>query len=235
MVLYMSCNIGVVLVEPKFEGNIGSVARVMKNFDFPELILVNPCRTDDAARMLSVHAWDVIEHARIVSSFSESISGFDVVVGCTGIVSTNCGEHVRTPAVSPKKLVELLSPIPGKIGIVFGREDRGLDNNELAKCDIITSIPTSRDYQSMNLSHAVCVVLYELSNVTSGEVDVASGFEVDLLIEHFGKIMNESGYPGHKHDKTMLMLKRIFGRTILTAREVVTFRGILRQIQWRFK
>lgn len=224
-----------VLVEPKFEGNIGSVARVMKNFDFPELILVNPCRMGDAARMLSVHAWDVIEHARIVSSFSESISGFDVVVGCTGIVSTNCGEHVRTPAVSPKKLVELLSPISGKIGIVFGREDRGLDNNELAKCDIITSVPTSRDYQSMNLSHAVCVVLYELSNVVSGEVEVASGFEVDLLIEHFGKIMNESVYPVHKHDKTMLMLKRIFGRTLLTAREVVTFRGILRQIQWRFK
>jgi tRNA/rRNA methyltransferase len=87
----------------------------------------------------------------------------------------------------------------------------------------------------MNLSHAVCVVLYELSNVTNGKVEVASSFEVDLLIEHFGKIMSESGYSMHKHDKTMLMLKRIFGRTLLTAREVVTFRGILRQIQWRFK
>ena len=231
----MSCNISVVLVEPRFEGNIGSVARVMKNFDFSELILVNPCKIGNAARMLSVHAWDVVERAHIVSSFSESISGFDVVVGCTGIVSTNCREHVRTPAVSAKGLAELLSPISGKIGIVFGREDRGLDNNELAKCDIITSIPTSRDYQSMNLSHAVCVVLYELSNITNGEVEVASSFEVDLLIEHFGKIMSESGYSRHKHDKTMLMLKRIFGRTLLTAREVVTFRGILRQIQWRFK
>lgn len=232
--VFMNLDAVVVLVEPRFEGNVGSVARVMKNFGFSQLCLVNPCALGDTARMMSVHAWDVIEKAHVTSSFKEVISGFDVVVGCTGVFSSNCGEHVRTPAVTPQRLAELLSSRSGRVALVFGREDRGLDNRELAECDIILHIPTSREYPSMNLSHAVAVVLYELCSVTPGEVEVASGFEVELLIEHFEEVMRESGYPAHKLDKTLLMLRRIFGRSMLTAREVITFRGILRQIQWRF-
>jgi TrmH family RNA methyltransferase len=228
-------SISVVLVEPRFEGNVGSVARVMKNFGFTELILVNPCKLGSAARAMAVHAWDVVEKAQVVPSFQEAISRFDVVVGCSGVFSSNCSSHVRTPAISPAKLAELLSSRTGRTGIAFGREDRGLDNKELAECEIVTHIPTSSEYPSMNLSHAVAVVLYELSSVIPGSVEIASRFEVDLLIEHFGEIMKESGYPPHKMNKTLLMLKRIFGRSLLTPREVMTFRGILRQVQWKFK
>jgi len=227
--------IGVVLVEPRIEGNIGSVARVMKNFSFQELTLVNPCKISNDTRTLAVHAWDVVEGARTVPTLKKAIYDYDLVVGCTGITSSKTGEHVRTPALTPKELRDALSTRSGRIAIILGREDRGLENRELAECDIITNIPTSNEYTSMNLSHAAAIILYELSNLQPPQIEIASSFEFKLLIDHFSKMMEKSGYPPHKQDKTLLMLKRIFGRSILTTREVITLRGILRQAEWRFE
>jgi len=227
--------IGVVLVEPKIEGNIGSVARVMKNFGFLQLTLVNPCKIGSSAHALSVHAQDVLEGARTVTTLNEAISKYDLAVGCTGITSSKRGEHTRTPALTPKELRDTLATRTGSTAIILGREDRGLENRELAECDIITNIPTKSEYTSMNLSHAAAVILYELSNPKPAQIETASKFEFNLLIDHFEKMMEESGYPPHKQDKTLLMLKRIFGRSILTPREVITLRGILRQAEWRFK
>ncbi len=223
------------LVEPRNEGNIGSVARVMKNFGFHELTLVNPCRIGGSARALSVHAWDVVEDARRVCTFEEAISRYDLRVGSTGITSTKGGEHVRTPALTPRELREILAARRGSTAIILGREDRGLEKRELAECEIITKIPTSSEYTSMNISHAAAVILYELSDFQPPRIETASRFEFDLLIDHFGRMMEESGYPPHKQDKTLLMLRRIFGRSNLTRREAITLHGILRQAEWRFK
>lgn len=223
----------IVLVEPLYSGNVGSVARVMKNFGFSELVLLNPCELDMPARVMSVHAYDIIENARIEFSLKDALSGSNVTVGMTGLHGKTDNKHYRMPAYSPKQLKDKLSGKGGVVSLVFGREDAGLSNEELEICDIIVNIPTSPVYPSMNLSHAVAVVLYELSDIKGGERYLADHSDVGLLYEHLNEVLDDIEYKEHKEDKTKLMLQRILGRAELTGREVQTLRGVLRRIQWK--
>ena len=97
------------------------------------------------------------------------------------------------------------------------------------------SIPTSPDYSSMNLSHAVAVVLYELSDLEAGSIKLAKHPDLDLMYGHITELLGEIDYPVHKKDKTILMIRRILGRARLTSREVQTIRGLIRRIQYRLK
>lgn len=223
----------VILVEPLYSGNVGSVARVMKNFGFSELVLISPCELDMKARVMAVHAYDIIENAKIEFSFRDSVRGSNIIVGMTGNPGKTDNKHFRLPAVFPRRLKEKLTGKGGVISLVFGREDRGLANEELEMCDIIVNIPTSPDYPSMNLSHAVSVVLYELCDISGGTTYFADHFDIELLYEHIDEVLEDIEYKEHKEDKTKLMLRRILGRAELTGREVQTLRGILRRIQWK--
>ena len=229
----MPLSFRVVLVEPLYSGNVGSVARAMKNFGFNELVLVNPCELDRSARLMSVHAYDIIENAKIEFSFTDALKGSSMVAGMTGIPGKTENEHMRIPAFSPRELKEKLSGKSGTTSLVFGREDDGLRNEELQMCDIIVNIPTSPEYPSMNLSHAVAVVLYELCDVEAGMTYLADHFDLELLYEHIGEVLSDIEYREHKEDKTKLMLQRMLGRAELTGREVQTLRGVLRRIQWK--
>ncbi len=223
----------VVLVEPKYEGNVGSVARVMKNFGFTDLILINPPKLGDFSLAMAAHAADIFDKCKIVRSFEEAVNNSDLIIGATGIGGKSNDEHVRMPFYNPAELKEKFCEIVGVISLVFGREDVGLSNEELKKCDIIVKIPTSDEYPVMNLSHAAAVILYELGDVPGGKIQLAKHGDLERLYVHWGSILERVGYPGHKRAKTLLMLRRIFGRSILTGREVQTLRGILRKIEWR--
>ncbi|VVB93180.1 tRNA (cytidine(34)-2'-O)-methyltransferase [uncultured archaeon] len=225
----------IVLAEPLYSGNVGSVARVMKNFGFNELVLLNPCELDRQARLMSVHAYDIIENARIEFYLRDAIKGSNIIVGMTGLPGKTDNKHMRMPFISPHKLKEKLAGKSGVISLLFGREDDGLRNEELEICDIIVNIPTTPVYPSMNLSHAVAVVLYELSDVKGETNYLADHFDIELLYEHIDEVLNDIEYKEHKEDKTRLMLRRILGRAELTGREVQTLRGILRRIQWKLK
>ena len=102
-------------------------------------------------------------------------------------------------------------------------------NDELKSFDMLITVPTSEIYPIMNISHAVAVVLYELSELEGGNSPLAEGFDLQLLYEHLEELLEEIDYPPHKKDKTFLMLRRIFGRAGLTPREVQTLRGIIRK------
>ena len=223
----------IVLVEPLYSGNIGSTARVMKNFGFSELVLLNPCDIDKNARIMSVHAYDVIENALIVTTIEEAVKGSNLIVGMTGLPGKTENKHKRMPALSPRKLREKLEGKSGTVSLLFGREDDGLSNEELELCDMVVYIPTSPEYTSMNLSHAVSVVLYELSEVEEGETFLAEHFDIELLYEHIGDVLSDIDYKEHKESKTQMMVQRILGRAELTTREVYTLRGILRRIQMK--
>ena len=223
----------IVLVEPLYSGNIGSTARVMKNFGFSELVLLNPCDIDKDARIMSVHAYDVIENATIATTIEEAVKGSSLIIGMTGLPGKTEHEHKRMPALSPRKLREKLKGKSGVVSLLFGREDFGLSNEDLEFCDMVVYIPTSPEYASMNLSHAVSVVLYELSDVEEGETFLAEHFDIELLYEHIGDVLSDIEYKEHKEQKTLLMLQRILGRAELTTREVHTLRGILRRIQMK--
>lgn len=229
----------VVLVEPMYDGNVGSVARSMKNFGFKDLVMVNPCHIDDFGLAMAVHAKDILEGARVVKNLSEAMEGVDLVVGTTGKRPTNEQRHLRlhlrVPYLTPGDLAEKLRGKSCTAAILLGREDYGLTNEELGLCDLVVSIPTSESYPVMNLSHAATVLLYELSQVTGGrtEADLASGESMRRLRDRIEILLKEINYPAHKRDYVNLMLRRIFGRAELTEREVNTLLGILKNTLWK--
>ncbi len=225
----------IVLVEPLYQGNVGSVARAMKNFGFSDLVLVNPCKLEGEARAMSSHARDLLENARKVNNFEKAIDDCSIVIGTTGIAGSRFDLHLRIPGYSPAEMKKRLIGVNGKIAVLFGREDNGFTKEELKKCDMIMTIPTSEVYPVMNLSHAVAVVLYEFSDVKGGDTPLADPFDIRLLYEHISELLKDIDYPEHKREKTDLMLKRIFGRACLLPREVQTLRGIIRKVQRNYE
>lgn len=222
----------IVLVEPKYSGNIGSVARCMKNFGVSELYLVNPCELDDTAYMMAVHAGDILDRAKIFSRFEDAIRDLDLAVATTSVIEEHRKACLRK-AYTPKELLEIIKGFNGKVGIVFGREDYGLYNEEIKECDLLLTIPTSKEYPSMNLSHAVAVVLYELFScrfdrrIKDRNIGVV---EKEKFMEVFDKVLELIDYPDHKKEKARITFRRALGRARLTELEYHTLMGIVNGI-----
>lgn len=232
----------VVLVEPLYDGNVGSVARAMKNFGFHELCLVNPCRIGDFGLAMASHAGDVLHRSRSFTSLAEALHGCDLVIGTTGKRLDRAEHHhrvhLRAPYLTPREMARRLRGMDGTAALLLGREDCGLNSEELSLCDMLVSIPTDADYPVMNLSHSAAVLLYELSllnEMECGFVEIAREESLSLLRERTDELLDEVRYPAHKLDFTLLMLRRIFGRAGLTEREARTILGIMKRITWRIK
>lgn len=221
----------IVLVEPLYEGNVGAVCRAMKNFGFNDLVLINPCPLGNFAKAMAMHAQDLLASARIVDTFDDAVKGVDIVVATTGKPGARMDSHVRNPYYNPKELGEMLKDVESTVAIVFGREDRGLVNEIMERCDIVAYIPTSVEYPIMNLSQAASIFMYELSCFKGGNIRLAGRESMDILYEHFGRLLDDVGYPEHKKDKTMMMFHRIYGRSVLTSRECYTMLGVVREIE----
>ncbi|WNY23354.1 tRNA (cytidine(34)-2'-O)-methyltransferase [Methanimicrococcus hongohii] len=231
-------NLRIVLVEPLYQGNIGSVCRVMKNFGFTELYLVNPCSLEGEARAMSSHAIDVLQNAKICQTIEEAVSGCDVVIGTTGMRALKGCDHIRTPALTPGVLREKMEEFhpDTKFALLFGREDIGFTNEELSFCSMIATIPSSHIYPVMNLSHAVGIMVYELSGARlTGKYKTADFIEFDSMCAHFGEVLEDMDFDPLKKEKMALMMKRIFARAELTPCEAKTLRGIFRNIQYHAK
>jgi tRNA/rRNA methyltransferase len=220
-----------------YEGNVGSVARAMKNFGFHDLFLVNPCKIGDFGSAMASHARDVLQMSRNFSSLPEALQGSNLVVGTTGKrlqeEQHHLRLHLRVPCLTPLILAKKLQGREGTVALVLGREDCGLNSQELAICDMVVSIPTSDEYPVMNLSHAAAILFYELTNVENGNVEMASPESLALLGDRSRSLLEEVSYPGHKIEFAVLMLRRILGRAELTEREARTLLGLIKRIRWR--
>ncbi len=229
----MKMKAAVILVEPEYQINIGFVARVMKNFGASELILVNPPDIGGEAYKFAVHARDILENARIVESLEDALAMVDLAVGTTAIAGKNYIAE-RAP-LKPGELKEKLKGYPGKVGLFFGRESRGLDNRELELMDLTVTIPTSEAYPTMNLSHAVAVILYELRREEHSEVkhslEPATWKEKDNLVKLWGELLEVLDYPRdpirRKYFRTIF--RRFLGRSFLYGREAHSLAGPLRK------
>ena len=236
-----------VLVEPKNEENIGAVARVLKNFGFYNynLYMVKPPSIGSKARYVASHARDLLATARIVSTIEEAVKDASIVVGTTSKRGISKSKQLRMGTLTPSQLKEKIKKEnkEGILALLFGREDIGLLNEELKRCDMVVSIPTSPDYPVMNLSHAVAVVIYELRDMntdtdtdtmsTSDALKLASFEDKERLFRHIQTFLDEIEYKEHKKERTMLMLRRLLGRAGLTTGEIQTLRGILRKAEWK--
>ncbi len=222
----------IILVEPKYAGNAGSVARVMKNFGFSNLILVSPkfSLDDEDCIKFAMHAYDIIEKAKVYDNFDEVVKKMDYVVGTSSIESKDDKHHLRK-AFTARQFAKEIYKLDGKIGIAFGREDYGLLNEEIKKCDLLVKIPTSDEYPSLNLSHAVCIVLYELfvSKYNPVEINLADGKEKEKLYEFFEKLLDAINYPEHKKENTKILFRRVIGRAMLSKWEYHSLMGVFKK------
>lgn len=226
--------VSIVLVEPLYEGNVGFAARVMKNFGFTRLVLVNPCPLGNDAVMRASHARDVLEGARRMT-IAEVYREFDFVVATTGEVSKSVCTPMRMPYYAPEEVREIVADIDGKVAILFGRENWGLANEELKRANLICTIPTSEAYPILNLSHAVGILCYELANLPRGTYPLAGQIEMESLYQHFDVFLDRIDHPDFKRENVTILLRRVLGRTKLTTREVSTLHGLMRRAEWHME
>ncbi len=229
----------VVLISTKYTGNMGAIARVMKNFGIRDLILVKPPDIDDDAIARSMHASDILLGARKYDTLEGALSDHDMVVGTSGI-GTVKEKHFLRHSEDPEYFASDILDYDGKVAIIFGREDIGLKNEELRSCDRLITIPTSDEYPIMNLSHAVSVILYELFKVTE-VTDAEETFEVlreenrERLFELFSRILMHAKYPEHKRERTEIMFRRVLGRAKLKRREYHRLMGVFSYIEEKMR
>jgi len=217
----------IVLVGPKFEGNIGAVARSMANFDFEELYLVGPCTVGEDAYRRAKHGSDVLDRAVTVGTLAEAVEDCFLVAGTSGITTKGDRNYARMP-VPVREFAQHVSGYGEKMAIVFGREDIGLFQEELNKCDILINVPTSENYPVLNLSHAATLVMYELfqfGNVTR-RPEPAERKEKDYMFDFFDDLMDAIDYPEHRREDTSIMFRRMMGRSIPTKYEYNTIMGV---------
>ena len=228
----------VALVDAETPGNVGTIARAMKNFGFSELLLVDPpelSRDGEAYGFAGAAREDVLPNAREVT-FETVVSSYHTV-GFTAVTNESGEKHVRFPFSTPAELADdLLGVEP--VALVFGRERVGLTNDELARLDRICSIPASADYPVLNLGQAATVALYELRGLAIGAdetqhpdvgVDLATPAEVEAFHDHFSGFLVDLDYREEKRAKTERLVRRLVGRATPTGRELRTLRGVLRR------
>jgi len=228
-----------VLYRPQSAGNIGAVARALKNMGFDDLRLVGrgPLNDRDAVKM-AVHADDILANATVYPNLADALADCSLAIGTT---SRRGGYRSRaTPLRAAAAELDALAGA-NKIAIVFGREDRGLTNRELKLCHRLVTIPTAPEYPSLNLAQAVMVVAYELMMASkanpAGESartpEFVAGSVSDPMLERLGEALVSIGFiPDDNPDHIMLAIREIFGRSGLTAREVEILNGMARQMRW---
>ena len=228
--------IAVAVVGAETPGNVGTIARAMKNFGLSDLYLVDPpeLAPEGEAYGFAGHAReDVLPDASEVS-FDHLVENFHTV-GCTAVTNEDERRHVRYPFVTPAELAESLRGVETETCIVFGRERVGLTNEELARLDEVCSIPASAEYPVLNLGQAATVVLYELRDVSVEEtqlpdtIERASESELEGLYEELDRFLACINHPVEKREKTMRLWRRVLGRAHPTGREASTMRGLFRR------
>jgi tRNA/rRNA methyltransferase len=229
-------NIRVVLVEPQHSGNIGAVARAMKNMALSRLVLVNPAdHLAMEARMMAMHALDTLQQARVVGSLAQAVADAGYVVGTTRRLGKSRQAQQTSRSIAPL-LLELAASNP--IALVFGREDSGLSNDELARCHELVSIPAHPTFGSLNLAQAVLLVCYEIyvSTVTPPIIPLpmlATTTEVERLYTKMQEVLRRIGFlHGSNPDRMMGYFRRFFARYGMKSRDVNVFLGVFRQIEW---
>lgn len=231
-------NIRIVLVMPTHAGNIGAVARAMKNMGLRRLYLVAPPEylTDEASAR-AAGADDVLRQARSFPSLSEALHGCRYVIG-TSARSRRLAWPQYDPVDAARHLVAEAGQ--GEVALLFGAERTGLTNSELELCHGLVTIPADPDFSSLNIACAVQIMVYELFRSAHSAPlaaplraePLADSAAVERFYEHLEQVLIELRFLNPKHPrKLMRRLVRLFSRVRLEVNEINILRGILTAIQ----
>ena len=221
----------VVLVEPESAGNIGAVARSMKNFNLSDLCIVNPkTPLTLEARAFAMHGYDVLKQAKKVKTLKQGLRNLDIVIGTSAIAATSKSNLARIP-VTPVELAQRMGAFKGNVGILFGRESSGLSNEEVEACDFIVTIPASRKYNVLNIASAASIIFYELfrtGTARRGPVLASKTVKMRLLME-FSRLANLSDVQRHKRRLVQRSFRNTISRSFMTQREASLLLGVFRR------
>lgn len=232
-------SISIILVRPQFSGNLGSVARAMKNMGLRDLRLVAPevLPTDRDARQMAAHSEDILDQTHIYQDLQSALQNFDRVIG----TSRRHGKE-RGNWRSPRELGEGMAKLGqgSRVAILFGAEDTGLTNEEITLCHEIVSIPSDPNCPSLNLAQAVMIIVYELRLALAlpdqgrpTKVHLAKFQDVEAMYEDLHHLLDQSGFLDKNNpDHIMRLIRNMFDRAHLTDQEVRILRGVYRQLRW---
>jgi tRNA/rRNA methyltransferase len=233
-------NITIVLNRPKYSGNVGSVARCAMNMGIGKITVVGNHHLDEEEmRTMATHvAADIVGNIRHVDDLDDALAGFHYIVG-----TTSRRGSARGPVVSPRKMAETLKDLTqdNEIAVLFGPEDTGLSNDELRFCHLVVAIPASSRFKSINLSHAVMILCYEIFISRAEPVEaftprLATSAELEGMYDQMKELLTKIEFLNPQNpDYSMLHIRRLFSRTKLLSREVKIIRGICRQVEWYAK
>lgn len=233
----MPAPVRIVLIDPSHPGNVGSVARAMKNMAVTDLVLVRPRAFPHAeSNALAAGADDILASARVVETVSEAVADCTFVAGTTSRPRSYYWEFT-TPRDVAGRIAALSDE--GRAALLFGSERYGLGTEDLQYCNVLVRIPANPEYCSLNLAMAVQLLTYELFmarespvSQTQLELPLAAAGDVEHFYKHLQDVMNDVDF----EDKTghlMERLRRLFNRAQMDRNELNILRGILSAVQGR--
>ena len=233
----MTALVRIVLIDPSHPGNIGSVARAMKNMAITDLVLVRPRSFPHAeSNALAAGADDILANARVVSTVSEAVADCGFIAGTTSRPRSYYWEFT-----TPRDVAARITGLPGenRAALLFGSERYGLGTDDLQYCNVLVRIPANPEYCSLNLAMSVQLLTYEIlmareqpHSETQLELPLAPAGDVEHFYNHLHEVLNEIDFDdrtGHLMER----LRRLFNRAQLDRNELNILRGILSAVQGR--
>lgn len=226
----------VVLVRPRGAANVGAAARAMKVMGFRDLVLVAPRHADvlgqpQAAAMAS-GALDVLAGARVVATLADALSG--IQVACATVMTPR---DFGPPVFAPRERLPALARDEVSVGFVFGSERVGLANDDVYRCHLCLSVPTARDFGSLNLAQAVQLIAYDWRQALGGfdvqprtpDPDIADAAAVQAALAHWQEVLQAIGFLDPAAPKRLIpRLNQLLNRAQLRREELHILRGIAR-------
>jgi len=240
-------NIKIVLVNTSHPGNIGAAARAMKNMSLHRLTLVAPEEFPSGVAVgRAASSVDILENATVVETLQEAIADCSLVIGASAR-----SRSIPWPMLDPRECGAKIVQESGRhpVALVFGREDSGLNNDELQLCHFHVQIPANENYSSLNLAAAVMVLSYEIySAYLARESDasahddtgqpwdqeLSSAAQMEHFYEHLEDVLVDLDFHDRENPRQLMQrLRRLYGRIRIDAMEMNILRGILTHIQQR--
>tara|TARA_B100000945_G_C20395227_1_gene604485 strand:- start:1081 stop:1785 length:705 start_codon:yes stop_codon:yes gene_type:complete len=221
-------NIGFLLVKPQLPENIGFCARGLKNFGFKNLDVVNPKEEwpNKKAIATSVGAKDILRKTKVYSNVKAAINKYDIVYASSARKRDINKRHlsfeqfIRSIKKNRKK----------KIGILFGPESSGLSNEDISYSNYIIKIPVNKNFESINLSHSVTLICYEIFKNSRPSyfkknkelIDIINKKKLNTFLNFVENRLEKRGFftPTEKKKSMLMNLRNIFGRTQLSKKEL---------------
>ncbi|MFX1296132.1 MAG: RNA methyltransferase [Promethearchaeota archaeon] len=247
---YEALSFSIILVQPEHAENIGSIARLMENFNFKNLVIFNPIEKNEnifsyETQGFAMHGKNILFDAQVINVQDQEahlpllkkfLKKFDLVIATTAKGKSYL--NIRRLAIFPEDLVLPKSNNSLKVAILFGKESRGLTNEEISLADIVLRIPTGSNYPTLNLSHACAIILYEVfkkihvPTIGRGQHPVLYANREDRLnlYKLIDRIIKKLKIRSHKKENVRFAFKNFFERAFMSKKELSLITGLFSKV-----